>query len=69
MDTSAVFRHYLARILAWFPNKPWAKILAQWVEVQGQIKVAQIMQKHPHLWRSPQRTPNPKRKIFFINFN
>jgi len=39
--------------------------IGQWVGAQGQAKVAKKMQKHPHLWRYPQRTPNQKRKIFF----
>ena len=36
---------------------------------QGQVKVAKKMQKHPHLWRSSQRTPNQKRKNFFFDVN
>jgi len=39
--------------------------MVQWVEAQARTKVATKKQKHPHLWRSPQRTPNRKRKIFF----
>jgi len=30
----------------------------------GPGKGGQKKQKHPHLWRSPQRTPNQKRKVF-----
>ena len=36
----------------------------QWVGAQGQVKVAKKMQKHPHLWRSPQQTPNQIRRGF-----
>jgi len=36
-----------------------------WIRAQGQAKVAKKMQKHAHLWRSPQRTPNQKQKKFF----
>jgi len=32
--------------------------MAQLVEAQGRPKVATKKQKYPHLWRSPQRTPN-----------
>ena len=39
--------------------------MPQWIWVQGQVKVAKKTQKHRHLWRSPQRTPNRKRKTFF----
>jgi len=38
--------------------------MAQLVGAQGRPKVAR-KQKHPHLWRSPQRNPKPKTKIFF----
>ena len=31
----------------------------------GQVKVAKKMQKHPHLWRSPQQMPNQKQTFFF----
>jgi len=36
---------------------------------QGQVKVAKKMQKHPHLWRSPQQMPNQKRKKNFFDVN
>jgi len=36
-----------------------------WNGAQGLVKVAKKTQKHPHLWRSPQRTPNPNWKKFF----
>jgi len=39
--------------------------MAQWVGAQGLRKVAKKMQKHPHLWRSPQQTTNQKQKFFF----
>jgi len=39
--------------------------MAQWVGIQSQVKVAKKNQKHPHLQRSLQRTPNQKRKPFF----
>jgi len=42
--------------------------MAQWVGAQGRPKVAKEKQKHPHLWRSPQGTPNQKRKKFFFRF-
>ena len=32
--------------------------MAQWVGAQGQVKVAKKRKNTPHLWRSPQRTPN-----------
>ena len=38
--------------------------MTQWVEVQGQVKVAKKSQKPP-LAADPQRTPNRKRKAFF----
>ena len=39
--------------------------MAHWIGAQGRVKVDKKTPKHPHLWRSPLRTPNPKRKIFF----
>ena len=30
--------------------------MGQWIG--GQVKVAKKMQKHSHLWSSPQQTPN-----------
>jgi len=39
--------------------------MAHWDGAQGQPKLAKITQKHPYLWRSPQKSSNPKRKIFF----
>ena len=43
--------------------------MAQWVGVQGQVKVAKKEPKHPHLWQSPQRTLNRKRKTFFFSIS
>ena len=40
--------------------------MGQLVGAQGQVKVAKKMQKRPHLWRSPQQTPNQKQKSFFF---
>jgi len=39
--------------------------MAHWIGAQGQVKLAKKTQKHLHLWRPPQWTPNPKRKTFF----
>jgi len=39
--------------------------MAHWIGAQGQVKLAKKTQEYPHLWRYPQRTPNPKRKTFF----
>jgi len=39
--------------------------MGQLIGAQGQVKVAKKMQKHHHLWRSPQQTPNQKQKNFF----
>jgi len=55
------------RILALFPKTSWAKIIAQWVVVQGQVKVAKKV-KTPPLSAVPQRTPNRKQKSFFYQF-
>ena len=52
-----------------FRKKTWARRMGQWVGAQSQVKVAKKMQKHPHLWRSPQRTPNQKQKKFFFDVN
>ena len=41
--------------------------MAQWVGVQDQPKVAKKKQKHPHLWRIPQKNPYWKRKKFFFS--
>jgi len=38
--------------------------MAHWAGAQDQAKMAKIMQKRPYLWRSPQKTSNPKRKFF-----
>jgi len=38
--------------------------MAHWDGAQGQAKMAKITQKHPYLWRSPQKSSNPKRKKF-----
>ena len=43
--------------------------MAHWDSAQGQAKMAKITQKHPYLWRSPQKTSNPKWKIFFFDFD
>jgi len=43
--------------------------MGQWVGAQGQVTVAKKMQKHSHLWRSPQRTPNQKGKNCFFDVN
>jgi len=39
--------------------------MAHWDGTQGQEKMAKITQKHPYLWRSPQKSSNTKQKIFF----
>jgi len=39
--------------------------MAHWDSAQSQAKMDKITQKHPYLWRSPQKTWNPKQKIFF----
>ena len=39
--------------------------MAHWDGAQGQEKMAKITQKHPYLWRSPQKNSNPKQKFFF----
>ena len=39
--------------------------MGQLVGAQGQVKVAKKMEKHPHLWRSPQQTPNQTKKFLF----
>ena len=41
--------------------------MAQWIVVQGQVKVAKKKQKYHHLQRSPQRTP--KWKSFFFSIS
>jgi len=43
--------------------------MAHWDGAQGQAKMAKITQKHPYLWRSPQKSSNPKRKILFFDFD
>ena len=40
--------------------------MAHWDSAQGQAKMAKITQKHPYLWRCPQKTSNPKQKIFLF---
>jgi len=42
--------------------------MAHWDGAQGQAKMAKITPKHPYLWRSPQKSSNPKRKNFFFDF-
>jgi len=39
--------------------------MAHWGSAQGQAKMVKITQKHPYLWRSPQKSSNPKQKLFF----
>jgi len=39
--------------------------MARWIGAQGQVKMVKKTQKHPYLCCLTQRTPNPKRKIFF----
>ena len=41
--------------------------MAHWDDPQGKAKMAKITQKHPYLWRSPQKL-KPKTKNFFIWF-
>ena len=43
--------------------------MAHWDSAQGQPKMAKIKQKHPYLWRPPQKTSNPKRKMFFFSMS
>jgi len=40
--------------------------MAHSIDAHGQEKLAKATQKHPHLWRHPQITPNPKGKIYFF---
>jgi len=42
--------------------------MAHWDGAQGQAKMAKISQKHPYLWRSPQKSSKPKRKRFILRF-
>jgi len=39
--------------------------MAYWISAQGLVKVTKKMQKQPHLWHPPQRTPTTKRKVIF----
>jgi len=41
--------------------------MGQLVGAQGQVMVAKKMQKHSHLLRSPQQTPNQNQKNFFFS--
>jgi len=41
--------------------------MAQWIGVQGQVKVAKKV-KTPPFAAVPHRTPNQKRKPFFFRF-
>jgi len=43
--------------------------MAHWDGAPGKGKMAKIMQKHPYLWRSPQKSLKPKRKNFFFDFD
>jgi len=43
--------------------------MAHWDGAQGQANMAKITQKHPYLWRSPQKSSNAKRKIVFFHFD
>jgi len=43
--------------------------MAHWDGAQGQAKMAKTMQKHPYLWRSPQKSSNQKRKNFFYDID
>jgi len=43
--------------------------MAHWDGIQGQAKMAKMVQKHPYLWRSPQKSSNPKWKKFFFDFD
>jgi len=38
-----------------------------WHSAQGQAKMAKTTQKHPYLWRSPQKTSNRKTFVFDVN--
>jgi len=38
--------------------------MGQLVGAQGQVKMAKKMQKHSHLWRSPQQTPYKTNFVF-----
>jgi len=40
--------------------------MAHWDVAQGQAEMAKITQKHPYLWRSPQKNSNPKRTNCFF---
>jgi len=39
--------------------------MAHWDGAHGQENMAKIMQKHPYLWRFPQKSSNPKQKFFY----
>jgi len=44
--------------------------MAHWVGAQGRVgKLSQKGENISPLWRHPQKNPNPKRKIFFLNLN
>ena len=43
--------------------------MAHWDGTQDQAKMAKITQNYPYLWRSPQKSSNPKQKIFFFDFD
>jgi len=54
------------RIRVKIPTKHWVQKMSHWFGDQGQKKMAKITQKHPYFWRSPQKSLNPKRKMFFF---
>jgi len=39
--------------------------MAHWVGTQGQVKLVKKSRKRALIVTSPQKTPNPKRKVFF----
>jgi len=43
--------------------------MAHWDGAQGQAKMAKKTQKHLYLWRSPQKSSNPKRNNYFFDFD
>jgi len=50
-------------------NKTLSPKMAHWNGAQGQEKMAKLTQKHLYLWRSPQKSSNPKRKKFLFICN
>ena len=43
--------------------------MAHWDGAQGQAKMDKITKKHSNLWRSPEKSSNPKQKFFFFDFD